>query len=251
MSNYDCSLDGARLASLDESICILDICEDAPKLRLSTIPLPGGGQRVLSKVRESLSVHIFFAIQEPDAARRRDIFHTVLTWAEQGGILTISTRAGQQLPVVCTDTPAIHAEDWTESLQLTFTTTSSPYWEAIASTQIDLNKTITATLPGNGIAIPAAVMAVNTSGSTVTQLTLCCGDTRMTFEDFSLPAGGLFTLWQSENIVHALIDQEDALRYRTADSDDLLLLPCGKECQISITADHPVDAAMTVRGRYL
>lgn len=251
MSNYECTLDGTRLSSLDESICILDICEDAPVMRVATLAMAGGGQRLLSRVRESLSVQVSFAIQEADIARRREIFHSVLGWAEKGGALVISSRPGQQLQVICTALPAIHTEDWAEPLRITFTTTAVPYWETIEFISVDLTETDTLTLPGNALAAPSAMMIVNNGDASITTLTLTCGETQMVFDGMELPAGGFFTLRQLENIVYAEADDVNVLPCRTADSDDLLLIPCGTACKVSVTADQPVDAALSARGRYL
>ena len=101
MTIHDCALNGASLSWLDERICVLDVQEDAPRLRLPAFPLPLGGQ-FLSPVRESLSVRVTFAIHEEDPARRWSLLERVRAWAADGGLLTLDARPDQQLTVVCT-----------------------------------------------------------------------------------------------------------------------------------------------------
>lgn len=248
---YHIALNGTSLSSLDETICILDIREDAPVIRATSVELYGGGQRLLRRERESLSVQAAFAIQEPDVLHRQEIFRSVLAWAEAGGTLSISGRTGQQLQVICNAPPILHAEDWTETLHITFSTTTLPYWEAIAMTPVTTTASSMLTLPGNGSPAPVNVQVVNNSSAPVTRLTLSCGDTQMTFSGLSLAAGATFSLRYADGFLTAEAAGESMLRCRTADSDDLLLAPCGRSCPVSVSADQTVAATISARGRYL
>lgn len=248
---YHIALNGTALSSLDDAICILDIREDAPVMRATAVELRGGGQRLLRRERESLSVQAAFAIQEPDVKRREEIFRSVLAWAEAGGTLTISGRSGQQLQVICTALPDFHAEDWTETLHISFTTTAVPYWEAIAMTPITTDSSASLTLPGNGGFTPVNVQVVNGGSEPLTQLTLDCGDTQMLFTGLTLAAGSTFSLRYAGGILTAEADGESLLRFRTAESDDLLLAPSGRSCPVNVAADQAVTATFTARGRYL
>jgi hypothetical protein len=73
----------------------------------------------------------------------------------------------------------------------------------------------------------------------------------MTFENILFPAGQLLILNETDGPLKAEITGESILHCRTADSDDLLLLPCGKESTVYATADKAVSAGFTARGRYL
>jgi len=44
-TRFNCTLNGASLAEMDESIVILDITEDAPLMHTAALPLHGGGRR--------------------------------------------------------------------------------------------------------------------------------------------------------------------------------------------------------------
>lgn len=248
---YSIALNGTPLSSLDETICILDIREEAPVMRSTAVELYGGGQRLLRREREGLSIQADFAIQEPDVIRRQELFHSVLAWAEAGGALAISGRSGQQLQVICTASPVLHAEDWTETLHITFSTTTDPYWEAIAMTPVTTTSASILTLPGNASSAAVNVQVVNNGSAPVTQLNLTCGDTRMVFSGLSLAAGASFSLRHEGGILTVEAVGESMLRYRTADSDDLLLAPCGRSCPVSVSADQPVTATFSARGRYL
>lgn len=248
---YSIALNGTALSSLDEAICILDIREDAPVMRSTAVGLYGGGQRLLRRERESLSVQASFAIQEPDAARRQEIFRSVLRWAENGGFLSITGRTGQQLRVICADFPVLHAEDWTETLHITFSTTAVPCWEAIAMTSVTTSSASTLTPEGDAGSAVVNVQAVNNGDEPVTELTLTCGDTQMSFSGLSLAAGAALSLRCTDGILIAEAGGKSMLRYRTSDSDDLLLAPCGRSCPVSVSADQAVTATFSVRGRYL
>ena len=61
---FDCALGGVTLSSLDKSICVTDVREEAPVYREALTPTWLEGQRLLSRTRESLSVTVRFAIHE-------------------------------------------------------------------------------------------------------------------------------------------------------------------------------------------
>lgn len=246
-TKYDCTLGGTSLSSLDESICVLDVCEAAPKLRLSA----AGWQNLLQRERESLSVQVDFAIQEPDVLRRSEVFRRVLDWAENGGFLTLPTRKNQRLQILCTDAPALHAEDWTETLRITFTTTAVPYWEAAALSSVSTSASARLTLSGNTASAPVDVLFTNNGSEPLTQVQLVCGDTQMTFTGLAIGTGATFSLRYADGRLTAEANGNSLLRCLTPESDDLLLAPCGKACTVSISADQPVTATFSGRGRYL
>lgn len=248
---YLISLNGTALSDLDEAICVLDLREDAPVMRTIYAELYGGGRRLLRRERDSLSVQAAFAIQEPDANRRAEIFRSVLAWAEAGGTLAISGRDGQQLHVICTEPPVMHAEDWTETLHITFSTTASPYWEDTEATYASVPTVNALTLPGNTGNAPVSVYIANRGSEALTQFVLTCGSTRMAFGGLSLAAGATFRLLYENGILTAEADGESQLLHRTADSDDLLLAPCGQSCTVRVSADQTVSAVFSARGRYL
>ena len=134
MNNFDCTLDGVALSSLSGRICILDIAEDAPRMHETTLPLHSGGQHVLTRERQSISIRVRFAIHEERPALRSAIAASIRAWAADSGYLTITARPGQRLHVSCTETPAFSGNDWTEELTLVFTSTHTPWWEDAETT---------------------------------------------------------------------------------------------------------------------
>ena len=249
MTIHDCALNGESLSWLDERICVLDVREDAPRLRLPVFPLPRGGQS-LSPIRESLTVRVTFALHEEDPTRRWALLGLIRAWATPGGVLTLDARPDQQLTVVCTELPAMAAEDWTAPLTLQFTTTCCPYWEAAEPTRLTGSGTMTLTLPGASADAPVSVTVTNEGSSTVTRLNLQCGSTYIIFEDIALPAGGQCFIDVRDGLLSATINGESILPNRTPGSDDLLLAPCGKSCTVAASSAQPLHAAFTARGRY-
>ena len=160
-TSFDCALDSILLSSLDAAICVLDIREEAPRLRTSALALQQEGRRLLRQQRESLTLHITFAIHEPDPVRRRTVLQSVQAWAARGGFLTTTDRPGQRLSVVCTAFPAMSAEDWTEALTLTFTSTLVPYWEDAEEAFASGSAVLTLNIPGTAASTPVDVVVIN------------------------------------------------------------------------------------------
>lgn len=250
-TQFDCALDGVLLSSLNESICVLDIREDAPAMRTAALALHPEGQHLLHQQRESLTVHAVFAIHEEDPTLRREAMQAVRAWAAKGGLLTTSDRTGLQLAVICTSLPSASSEDWTETLTLTFRSTRIPYWEDAAPTSALGSGEQTLTVPGSADFAPVDVMLINEGAEAVTSLTLHCGETQMTFEGIALEAGGIFAMIQTSGTLMAKISGQSVLACRTADSDDLLLAPCGTPCTVSASASQPLQANFAARGRYV
>lgn len=248
---FDCALNGVLLSSLSDCICVLDVQESAPRLHQTALTLyPEGRQQLLSR-RESLTVRVVFAIHEEDPIQRAGIMRQIRAWADGGGVLTTPDRPGLQLTVICTDFPAMSSDAWTEACTLTFQTTHCPYWEDAAETAASGSGALTITLPGTAESAPVNALILNTSGAEITRMTLHAGSTRMTFEGIHLPAGRMLTLSQGNGPLTVRANGESILACRTADSDDQLLLPCGRESTIYATADGAVSASFTARGRYV
>lgn len=251
-TQFDCALGGVLLSSLDGRICVLDVHEDAPKLRIVTMPLHSGGQQLLERERESVSIHVRFSIHEENPIRRRTVLGAIQHWAEEGGYLTTTERPGLRLMVTCTSLPAMSGKDWTEELTLTFTTTHAPYWEDAEQTSASGTGEVTLVAPGTAQFAPVNAVIVNTTASTVTRLTVSCGDTQMTFAGISLPSGGQFALAHtSAGKLTARVGSTSVLHCRTADSSDDLLAPCGESCIASVSASVSLYAFFNTRGRYV
>lgn len=247
---FDCTLGGAPLSSIDESICILDIREDAPQMHLSTLALHSGSQRILSCERQSLTVRVRFAIQEESPTLRSNIAARVRRWARSSAWLNISQRPGQRLHVQCSELPALSGNDWTEELTLAFTSDRAPYWEDATQTSFSGTGAVTLTIPGTAKETPVEVVAINNSGRTITHVEVQCGNAHMTFEDLVFPANGQLALSMASGVFTARISGESVLHHRTMDSSDMLLASCGEEITAVTTADASIFTFYNVRGRY-
>lgn len=250
MTQFDCELNSVSLSGLDERICVLDIVEEAPKLRTASAFLRTGGQRLLSQARESLSVQIRFAIHEEKPDRRSALLSLVRAWAAPGGFLVISPRPEQQMQVLCAAMPAVSANDWTQELTLTFTSLTTPYWEDIVPTEIVTDSSSILTLPGAADSAPVDVVVTNAGSEAITDLIIYCGPVQMHFTGFSLPANGEFLLVYTRGVLHAKVDGVSVMKYRTADSADLLLAPCGDSVIVGVQGAQPLNAVFSARGRY-
>lgn len=250
MTRCDCALNGASLSALDPRIRVVDVIETAPQRRRQTADHPRCGMFLLRQTRQHLGVQVRFLLQEEDVVQRRTLMQKVLAWAEPGGLLTTSDRPGQQLHVVCAASPSVSALSWLDELTVEFRAYRLPWWESAAPVSVTTADTAGLTVPGQGEA-PVSAEVVNTGADTLTALTLAAGQTRMTFEGLALPAGSAFRLDFADGFLTAAIDGASVLHGRTDDSDDWLLAPCGQPCQVCVTADQPVRAAFSARGRYL
>ena len=247
---FDCALNGVLLSSLHARVCVLDIREQAPKVHHTALTLyPEGRQQLLSR-RESLTVQVLFSVHDEKPELRTRALQRICAWAAGGGVLTATSHPDQQLTVVCTALPAVTAEDWTETCTLTFQTTRCPYWEDAAESTAYGSEILTLYLPGTAESAPVNALILNADDTPITRITLRAGSTAMTFEGIHLPAGRMLLLNQTDGPLRVEADGESILHCRTAESDDMLLLPCGKSSTVYATADGDVSASFSARGRY-
>lgn len=247
---YNCTLEGVSLASLDDAIVLLDIREEAPSVRTAALPLHAGGQHLLAQRRESVSVLVRFALHEEDPARRQSVLQAIHAWAMPGGVLTISPRPGQQLTVACTALPALSFRDWPEEMTLVFTSTDVPWWEDAEYINLSGTGAHSVLVPGTADHAGLDVLILNASSRSVTALTVHCGDHHMTFEDFTFPSGSQLVLSHVNGSFSAKLDGSSVLKYRTMDSCDVFLPPCGETIELSVEAEVSLYTFFHLRGRY-
>ncbi len=247
----DCSLNGVSLSSLDDALCVLDVKELAPKMRISALVTQPDGRRILRRFRESLSIEITCAIHHEEPEKRRLVQQQLHAWAEKGGLFTTTERPGQRIRMHCAQLPSMAAQDWQSPLTLTLVSGGVPYWEDAQTTAVTGSQVLTLDVPGTAESAPVSVVIINDTGAAVTRMNLYCAGSRMLFEGMNFAPGGLFTLTQEDGYLIADVDGESILPFRTPDSDDLLTVPCGKKSTVYVSADQPLTAAFAVRGRYV
>lgn len=246
-----CTLDGASLSDAADVLHILDVHEDAPHMHTLSLPRIGGGTRTLLHQRESLSVHIGMALTSPDSVRREEALRAASAWADAGGMLLLSTRPGQRLRIDRAALSAVSAVDWTEQLCLTLTACDAPWWESATPVSVTVTGTGTLNAPGDTGDAPVSAAITNTGDAAMTNVSVACGYTQMTFSGLTVPAGATLSLTVSDGLLTARVGEDSVLDKRTAISDDLLLAVCGQTNPLSVSADQPVSAKFTMRGRWL
>ena len=142
------------------------------------------------------------------------------------------------------------AEDWTTPLTLAFTTTHCPWWEAQTPTAVSGSNALTLTVPGSADFTPVDAEITNTGSQPITLLSIQCGDSYMFFSGIDLPAGETLHLSTEDGVFSAKIGDESVLAMRSTTSDDLLLVPCGKACDLLVSTTGTIRAAFSARGRY-
>lgn len=248
---FFCALNGVNPESIDATLRVTDITELPPRRRVVTAPTIRHGLRLLSRVRESLTIRIRFLIAQYDPARRRDLLQKLHAWADPGGILTTSDRPGQQLQVDCDTLPMLTALCWSDEISIEFTAYAVPFWEYAEETQVSSDEGTFLLLPGDAEEAPVSCDVTNQGAAPLTTLRLVCGDTQMCFEGLSIAPGDVFRLSVENGLLRAESGGESLLIHRTGDSDDLLLADCGMDAGISATGDQIVTAVFHARGRLL
>lgn len=246
-----CTLDGVSLADTADALHMLDVHEDAPRMHTSALPRIGGGTRTLLHQRESLSVRITMALTSPDSVRREEALRAASAWADAGGMLRLSTRPGQRLRIDRAAMSAVSAEDWTESLCLTLTACDAPWWESAEPVRVTIADEGVLHAPGDTGNAPVSAVITNTGEAALTRVSVGCGGTQMTFEGLSVPAGAALSLHAADGLLIAQVGEDSVLDRRTSISDDLLLADCGRVNLLSVSADQPVSAEFSMRGRWL
>ena len=255
-TRYDVYMDNLPLSAVDPAIYVTDVQETQPAYDTTAMARArGDGARVTRRVRDSLQVRVYFAVRETDVDRRRDIIQRAAAWAMGGRYLSLGDRPGQRLRVVCDTLPSVtSALRWTQDLIMVFTAYAMPYWEADTPILAGFTGTSgTAAIRQAGTA-PCFLEAEisNTSGSTLTSLSLTADGQTMAFTGMALGAGKTLKIFYDDKwLLRAEVDGASVLNRRTADSADDLILPPGKATTVTIAADKAVSVTLKARGLWL
>ena len=257
-SLFACWLDGRGMQDIDPAIAITDVTEYAPEVEVHTARTPRG-LRHFDPQRQSLTVSVSFVVRERSPIRRAAILQRVAAWAE-GSLLTLGHRPGQRLPCVCTALPEPgSALKWYAPLQVAFTAFECPWWESVQPATAWISPAVTqgsAVLQPAGSArqTPVEALIYNQSAETLQSLTLRCGDTCMAFTNLDmLPGQRLHVTHDSHGRLSLTLVGETScsvMHLRTPDSHDELLARCSAANVVSVSADQPVTAKFTARGRF-
>lgn len=251
IQRFSCALNGVTPESIDPALRVTDVTELPPRRRVATLVTPRHGLKLLSRVRESLTVRISFVIPEYDPARRRALLQKLHAWADPGGTLTTSDRPGQMLQVVCDTLPMLSSLAWSDVVNIDLTAYAVPFWVCAEETSVVTGDQGVLTLPGDAGDVPVSCRVTASGDAPVTTVNLLCGDTQMTFSGLTLSPGQTLTLDATGAHLSAAIDGQSVLMHRTGESADLLLACSGTPTPVAVTADGPVSAVFHARGRML
>ena len=255
-TRYDVYMDNLPLDAVDPAIYVTDVQETPVSYDATTLQrAKGDGLRVLRRLRDSKQVRVSFMVRETDVDRRRDMIQRAAAWAMGGRYLSLGDRPGQRLRVVCDTLPSVtSALRWTQDLIMVFTAYAMPYWEADTPIRASFTgKSGTAAIRQAGTA-PCFLEAdiANTSGATLTSLSLTADGQKMAFSGLALGAGKTLKIYYDENwILRAEVDGASVLAQRTEDSADDLILPPGRSTTVTIEASHAVSVTLKARGLWL
>lgn len=252
LNRYECSLDGKPLSAISPSIFITDIREDAPPDRITAEPYAiHNGSRYIRKQRESLSVSVEFAIREQDEARRMEVCQLIQKWAKNGGYFARSDRPGQRLRVRCETLPSVaSALKWTEILSVVFTAYEQPYWESMAATSATTDSKKTVFVPGTADHCRANA-TITATGGVLTRLTIITGESTIVLSGIDIPAGGVVEIGHDDNdYLYIRSGSASLMAYRTPESADDLLLPCGHS-EVFVAGNVLVSMTINARGLWL
>lgn len=254
-TRYDAAINGTWLSELSDSIVVTDIREQEAKSRVSTAErLLMDGVRYIRSQRQTLSVVIAFVIWEQDVERRKEIMQRVQAWAMSNGDpvrLETNDRDGQMLSVRCSAPPSLaSALKWQEELAVTFTAYEMPFWRDLAYSKTTITANGTLYVPGMGETVVDAEIT-NTGSSTITALTLTCGETAFAFSGLTFGAGQKLVIAHDDvGVLSAKIGDTSVLANRTVESDDELVALCNAYNSISVSGGT-VSAVFKARGVYL
>lgn len=258
----ECRLNGLDPRDADPAVVLTDVREHPPLTERPAMAHAGrDGTRAGQARVTALPVTLTFELHEPDPARRKHLCRALARWAAPGGWLTLGDRPGQRLRVICDAPPVIGSTlGWTQPVTLRLTAYDAPWWEsatpaavwtdaAAASGRLDLR------YPGDRPA-PLEAALTSVAGGVIGSVALTCGGQTIRLSGLGMAPGESLLLTHDERgIARLLIRGADgdrsALPLRDAASADEIWLAPGAANAITFTADGPVTARFTVRGRWM
>lgn len=263
---FDAELNGRKFSELAKSIILTDIVElPAEEEKITSNRALHAGTHVTDIIRRTLPIQLNFVIRERDPQRRAGRIALVTEWVGAGGTLSISTRPGYTLRVKPDRLPSLGSSlKWTEELSLVLTAYEVPYWLGPSQSvsfniqTYDSDKrmyygTQTVYVGSDLPYVTGMLMVVNLSDSyllTRTRIETGASDIEIreikvvpgSFVSFGNDADGDFTI--------TMPGETNLLKYRTPTSSDDLLLKTNGNYVVTIYADEPAQAMLTIQTRW-
>ncbi len=256
--SYTVILDDISLADVSSHVRIVDAVELQPSRTISARELLGAPGSILTRNHiNTRQVRVQFAILTSSPTLRTAALSAISAWATQGKYLKLGDRPGQQLRVVCTETPlTMSKRKWTELCEMTFTAFHPAFWEDVNALDVTADGITAADVPitprGNVSRIPLMCTVTPTSGS-LTALTISANGAEMAFSGLAVPAGNSFTLDYREDVLVANYTAEDGsvvpcLSCRIGNEG--IPLFTRQENTVHITADAACNVILHAKGWY-
>ena len=250
---FDANLRGQSFAALDPLVILTDIEETAAEADIETAKRAlHAGTRLTYSRRRQLSIRLKFVIREYNPEQRARLMDKVADWVGDGGWLTLSTRPNQRLYVHPDGLPSMGSSlRWTDEMELTLTAYERPFFESRWASTAIISDSGTIALTGTVPEAYVEVDATNAGDGDLTTITLTCGATSITLEDLQVAPGEHVRLYYTDRDVLVIeAAGESALSHRTAGSNDDLIAATRRHTDIAVTADQPVSAVFSARGRW-
>lgn len=236
VTRYRAAINGRQLDELLPGIIIKNIYEDAPSYSIEATENVHYGSHVSMKRRTQKNVTITFEIHEADVLARQKAIDTIMGWCDSGNVLTLNTRIGKMLHVICTQYPAVNALRWTDEMTVTFTAFDVPYWQDVSVVEKSLSgsgTTYSASLNVKGTAITPVTCSIRNGGTAITGATVTArsedGETSTIHIDgITLTSGKTLLISHStEDLLQITIDGESVYNKLQSDSSDMLTMKPG------------------------
>lgn len=250
MGRYEAMLNGINLTSVDPAILITDISYSVPNYDVNGITIAKRhGSRIQAQRKSETSCTITFAIRAYDTAERNRICQQVVFWARDGGELQTSDRDGQKLKCICTAYPTIQsALRWTDSLSITFTAYTLPWWQEVAEQRLILNGTSgNSTLYVPGTAPEAMVEVKVTPTQLITWVHLSVRNRVLSLGGMTIGGGDPIVISYDDNMIQSIKVRGISLLPNRSGVDDLIAV-CGKPNSVAFSADGDCQVVFTARG---
>ena len=259
------ALNGVELDSIDPRIMIQRIETGDGKENINTVSLMGGsGSRVTSIHRDSLDITVKFTIRlrKTEMADRETVIEKVNAWAFAGGWLTTNYKENRRIRVFRAQAAgAGDPWEWTKEYALVFRACGVPYWQeeepASATVENVSSANISLSVAGSEKSVLEAEFR-NTSGSTVSTLTISTGEASMTFSDLGLANGETLVIDHNDNGKRNYLririrssggTYRSAMSKRSAGSGNELTISPGSRT-VTLTAGGAGTAKVSCSGRF-
>ena len=253
-TDFTVSLNDVNIIDIDESIYVEDIKED-PKVNVQTENRLSYGQFVINEPeRESLDIVIELKVKQVDRLARQRIFSAIKGWAKSGWLRT-NLHDNQRIYVVCTKPPSHKMYSRSETMEITFTAYNEAYWQEISPVVLTLTgSSASGTIKPRGTRkcfLEAEI--TNTSGGTLSYVTITSGFQKLSFTGLSIPNNGkLMIYYDEQHLLRADASGSGSgqMSHLTDDSDDHIIMQANVTSSVSFSASGSCSAKIIARGMY-